>query len=865
MYSSKSNFMAASLCLLIGITHVAQADWFFRGTSNAWAAAPLTQVTPNTFEICQSFSGNDAAGGPRFKIDRLGNWSESYPTADYAVGANSSYKITFNSSTKAIATQVVSSCNLSGFNKVFSTLNLRGTFNNWGNTAMTLVAHNTWQVTVTLNGQANQRFKFDVQGDWSKNYGDTNSDRYLEQSGADIYQTGSGSYRITVNDQSKLYAIEPMACTQNCSVTVNRLGAVYSPTATVFSLWSPDTSNVKVKVNGVVEAMPKVADFNGYSDIYQVKIPGDLHLAEYTFIVNGVEVRDPYGVMAKPQSNINIVLDLARTNPTPSAIAAPLLVAREDAIIYEMHMRDFTIDPSSGVSAIKRGKFLGAVETGKTYNGAKTGIDHLKELGVTHVQLLPVYDFSTCDGLPDSDACYNWGYDPRNFNVPEDRYSQTPLDYENRAREFKIMVNEFHKAGIRVIMDVVYNHTFAKEMFNNITPKYYTATDLSGTGNSIDADQPMVSRMIQDSLEFWVDEYGVDGFRFDLIGVFSYAEVKKWGKNLNNKYSTRNLLLYGEPWNGYATDAKESQRVRYGTTRFMADEHIGVFNGAFREAIKGNNDGTATGYMFNNLAAADSGWSIFDGMRASPYNATDSRNGTWFRNFSADPEQTINYISAHDNFGLWDKIYLSLASNVVQDASHQVLSFTPPTNLGYAKRVANFGMGIVLTSQGIPFINAGDEFLRTKTNNEQINQPAAWNYGAHGGTHNSYNAPDSFNSIKWQNKINNAATTKYVKEMVALRRAHSGLRMKTNADISQYMTVARPAEFGGEVVTAYITAPQDTHKLFVVYNSGNNRYLNLPAGTWTQVANTNGATNVTGLSAMALVEGTAVSVFSQPK
>src|SRR5690606_18177174 len=204
-----------------------------------------------------------------------------------------------------------------------------------------------------------------------------------------------------------------------------------------------------------------------------------------------------------------------------------------------------------------------------------------------------------------------------------------------------------------------------KEMFEKISSKYYTPTDLSGTGNSIDADQPMVSRLIQDSLDYWVDEYGIDGFRFDLIGVFSYAEVERWGHHLNTKYADRNLLLYGEPWNGYAGDPKEGQRVRYGTTRFMAEEHVGVFNGAFREAIKGNNDGTATAYMFNNTGAADSGWSIYDGLRGSPYNANDARNGTWFRNFAADPEQSINYISAHDNFGLWDKIYLSLATNVV--------------------------------------------------------------------------------------------------------------------------------------------------------------------------------------------------------
>lgn len=865
MTSRNSLSLLAGLLVCTSISSYSYADWFFRGTANHWAATALSQSAADTFETCQIFTAGDSNGGPRFKIDRFGNWAESYPAADYAVSANTSYKISINTATKMVNAQAVASCNEAGFNKVFPSLYFRGTANAWAATPMVLVANNTWQLSVTLDGQPNQRFKFDVFGNWAQNYGDNNADTILDQSGADILQNGAGDYQITVNDQTNIYQVEALPCRLNCPVAVTTLGAVYTPAKTVFSLWSPETSDVNVKVNGVIHSLQKVPDFNGYSDIYQVAVDGDLHLAEYTFLVNGIAVRDPYGKMVKPQSNINIVMDTERTDIAAGWAARPALVAREDAIIYEVHVRDFTIDPSSGVLTDNRGKYLGMVQAGTVFNGTKTGLDHLKELGVTHVQLLPVYDYATCDGLPDTDPCYNWGYDPRNYNVPEERYSQTPLDYENRMREFKTMVNEFHKAGIRVIMDVVYNHTFAKEMFENISPSYYTATDLSGTGNSIDADQPMVSRMIQDSLEYWVDEYGIDGFRFDLIGIFSYAEVERWGRHLNTQFADRNLLLYGEPWNGYAGDPKEGQRVRYGTTRFMAEEHVGVFNGAFREAIKGNNDGVATAYMFNNLGAADSGWAIYDGMRGSPYSANDSRNGTWFRNFTADPEQSINYISAHDNFGLWDKVYLSLAGNVVQNGSHQVLSLTPPANLGYAKRIANFGMGIVFTSQGIPFVHAGDEFLRTKTSNEQISVASAWNYGAHGGTHNTYNAPDSFNSIKWQNKITHGATFQYFKDLIGLRRSHSGMRMTTNAEIAQYLTVGRPAEFGGEVVTGHISDPRDTHDLFIVYNSGGNRYVNLPAGTWTQVANANGATDLGNLSAMALVEGTAVTIFRRPR
>ncbi|GAB6263573.1 alpha-amylase family glycosyl hydrolase [Photobacterium sp. R1] len=858
--------------LVIGaslISAPAVADWHFRGTPNQWNAAQMTQIAANHYQTCQTFQQGDATGGARFKIDRYADWQESYPASDYTVTGDQSYQIDFYTDSHSIQTTQVASCDSQTYAQNFSVLYFRGTANNWAAGAMTLAGDHTWSRLIHFDGQTNQRFKFDLTGDWSQNYGDNQNDGVLDAAGGDIYTNVSGDYVVTVNDQTLAYSLTAVnPCTTDCAVQPT-LGATYQPDKTTFAIWSPDKSNVTVTVNGTEYPLTKVSDFNGYTDVYQTEVSGDLYLAEYAFRINGIPVRDPYGKMVKPGTGdseaINIVMDMSRTRPEGGWAERPVLVNREDAVIYEVHVRDFTIDASSGVSAAKRGKFLGMVESGTRYNGLKTGIDHLVDLGVTHVQLLPVFDFATCDGLPDSDPCYNWGYDPRNYNVPEERYSQVPTDYEARANEFKTMVNEFHKAGIRVIMDVVYNHTFANEMFENISGSYYTATDLSGTGNAIDADQPMVSRMIQDSLAYWVDEYGVDGFRFDLIGIFSYGEVEKWGRTLNQQFPDRNLLIYGEPWNGYASDPKEAQRVRYGTTHNMADEHVGVFNGAYREALKGSNDDTRTGFMFNNLDSAEAGWSIYDGMRGSAYDPNDSRNSTWFRNYAADPEQSINYISAHDNFGLWDKVYLSLSSDVVQNSSHQILSLTPPANLDYAKRVVNFGMGMVLTSQGIGFVHAGDEFLRTKTDNEQMSTPSAWNFGDHGGTHNTYNAPDSFNSIKWHRRADNAATYDYLKDLIALRRNHAGLRMTSNQDIANYLTVTRPDAFGGQLVTGYITYPQDTHNLFVVYNSGNHQTISLPAGNWTLAADASGAQNQPGLSGNVVVEGTAVTVFTQAR
>lgn len=217
------------------------------------------------------------------------------------------------------------------------------------------------------------------------------------------------------------------------------------------------------------------------------------------------------------------------------------------------------------------------VQTGTSYNGIKTGIDHLKELGVTHVQILPFYDFAT--------PMYNWGYDPVNYNIPEEQYSisQDPVQ---RIKELKTMINEFHKNGIRVIMDVVYNHTYSNDMFSNITPQYYDGLNLSGCGNSIDTSKPMVSRFIQDSLNFWVSEYKIDGFRFDLLGIFHYAEVDKWGQSVNGNNPDANILMYGEPWNGYAYDPNEHLKVRMGKVPCMTAGRIGVFNGKFGKQLK---------------------------------------------------------------------------------------------------------------------------------------------------------------------------------------------------------------------------------------------------------------------------------------
>jgi pullulanase len=620
------------------------------------------------------------------------------------------------------------------------------------------------------------------------------------------------------------------------------LGATYRPEATTFALWSPDTANVQLWLDGTLHPMQRVPDANGLTDVYAVTVPGDHHLKRYNFRVDGRVARDPYGVMVDPATDNNIVLNMALTEPAGGWAPRPPLNAREDAVIYEVHVRDFTIDPSSGVDPEKRGKFLGMVQSGTKFQGRATGLDHLRELGITHVQIMPIFDFKSCSARDPNRVgpdCYNWGYDPENFNVPEERYSVSN-DPVERIRELKTMINEFHKAGIRVVMDVVYNHTAAfgdggETTFSRITPQYFTISDLSGTGNSIDATKPMVSRYIRDSLESWVREYHVDGFRFDLLGVFDYDAAGDWGRYLNQRFPDAALLIYGEPWNGFAADARENNRVRLGTVGVITDAHVGVFNPRYREALKGQNDsGQGGGYIFNQITEL---FPIRVGSRGAIRFSDDSSQplpDLWDQMFAADPEQSINYVSAHDNLILRDKILAWAALNGVQGQT------------GYLKRIQEFASGVILTSQGIPFLEAGDEMLRDKQGNQ-----------------NSFNAPDNINEMHWNWKVENTDVFEYYRQAIALRKKHPGFRMTSRQQLSTNVQTEQP-RYG--VVVNRINGGangDDWPNIIIIYNSADNYEYSLPSGRWFVAIEKSDPTAgkdrpVTGT---VVAEGTAVTVL----
>jgi pullulanase len=678
------------------------------------------------------------------------------------------------------------------------------------------------------------------------------------------------SYTVSAKDGAGNQSAQsaPLAVSTVAAPASVKPGVTYSAVKSSFAIWSPDSANVQLKLAGVLYPMNKAVDANGYSSVYAVDVPGNHHLKHYNFVINGKNVRDPYGVMVDAGTTSatpdNIVLDLSQTALSGGWAARPALVQRADAVIYEVHVRDFTIDASSGVDAAKRGKFAGMTQTGTTLNGAglvKTGIDHLKELGVTHVQLMPIYDFGTCSPLmvqdptnpvPDpnpwpSSLCYNWGYDPVNFNVPEERYSMNQADPVARVRELKALVNEFHKNGIRVIMDVVYNHTYNKAVFADITGKYYTATDLSGTGNSIDVKNPMVARMIRDSLAFWAGEYNLDGFRFDLMGIYDTAVVADWARYLDLQYPGRNFLIYGEPWNGGVADPAEADRVRLGSVGTIVDAHVGVFNSKYREALKGDSDsGLNLGFIFNAGDYWGTGqWAsngaalgpISSGMYGSPRyaNAGGALANVWDPMFALAPEQSINYVDAHDNLCLNDKVEAWAAANAQAG------------NTGYKDRIQQFAIGSVLTAQGMTFLHGGSEFKRTK-----------------GGEQNSYRSPDTVNKYNWNWKSANPGMLAMAKKLIALRRAHPAFRFTSWQGVRD--NVKSDQQSKSLIVTNIngAAAGDSWGKIMVIQNAGGNTTVSLPLGNWKvalEQSNPNLAERI--VSGSVVAEGTAVTILYQ--
>ena len=597
--------------------------------------------------------------------------------------------------------------------------------------------------------------------------------------------------------------------------TGNDLGAAYSPKMTRFKVWAPEAESVKLNLykqgegDNLIEQHVMKKSVNG---TYVFEKQGDCNGIYYTYtVVNHGEEQeavDPYTKAAGVNGQRGMVINLAKTNPQGFELDGyrnPEHI--RDAIIYEGSVRDFTMDESSGV--FHNGKFLGLTEANTTNHfGEATALDYISDLGITHVQILPAFDFETVDEK-NQKAQYNWGYDPDNYNVPEGSYAVSPYDGAVRIQEMKQMVLALHSRGIGVIMDVVFNHTYRRDDSNlqKIVPDYYYRSDEngytngSGCGNEVASDRPMAQKLIVDSLIYWAKEYHIDGFRFDLMGVLDIDTMNVIAERL--KEIRPDIYLYGEGWNGGPSSLAEEKRAFKASAKKMPG--IGMFNDDIRDTIKGSV------FYDDHLGFVNGGTHLENALRygitgavAHPqvdYDAYGSK--PWAK----EPGQSINYVSCHDNYTLWDKLSVSC----------------PEASEEKKKAMNRLCAAIVFTSQGVPFIQAGEEFLRSKPLPEKK-----------GFAENSYNMPDTVNSIKWDNIHEYPDMIAYYKGLMALRKAHPVFRMQSEAEMTQNLCFLSDTP---ENVVAYLLkgkgADDTPENILVIFNGNDEEILyNLPEGKW---------------------------------
>ncbi len=586
----------------------------------------------------------------------------------------------------------------------------------------------------------------------------------------------------------------------------------YTGEATTFKIWSPTAEEVKLNFyktgNGgaAFENHILTADKNG---IWSKKIDGDLDGTYYTYQVkaNGGWLNETPGIYAQAvgvNGHRAMVLDLESTNPEGwKNDRGPKLNYSNEAIIYELHIRDMTIHPNSG--STMPGKYLGLIEEEtRGPEGISTGIDHLKELGITHVHLLPTYDHYSIDETKLDSAQFNWGYDPQNYNVPEGSFSTDPFKAEVRIREFKQMVKTFHDNGIGVILDVVYNHTGKTDEsnFNQEVPGYYyrfredgTYSDAAACGNETASERTMMRKFILESVEYWAKEYHLDGFRFDLMGIHDIVTMNEVAKKLKEVNS--NIFVYGEGWTAGDSPLPEEKRALKKHMQQMSN--VSAFSDDLRDGLKGSVfEDMDTGFVSGKPNMEESLKFGIVGSIEHPqvdYESVNYSNAPWTTN----PWQAISYVSCHDNHTVYDKLKISRP----EATENEIIAMD---------KLAN---AIVLTSQGTAFIHAGAEMLRTK-NDE----------------HNSYNLPDTINQIDWNRKITHSDVVAYYKNLIALRKAHPAFRMTSGEDVRKNLEFKK-VESGLLSFELKNNANNDVWKdILVIYNSHINQVPYELEGKW---------------------------------
>ena len=573
------------------------------------------------------------------------------------------------------------------------------------------------------------------------------------------YRIAFGGYDYSIQTTT-IYASKKFS--QEFTYTGNDLGAIWSKGQTSFRLWAPTAETVEIALYqsgtaGVDDLIKTVSMNKEDYGVWAADISGDLNGVYYTYLVlvNGsqVEAVDPYARTTGVNGNRGMIIDLMSTDPADwnKDVNPNPLKSYTDAILYELHVRDFSIDENSGVSEAHRGKFMAFTEKGtKTPNGHPTGLDYLKSLGITHLHLLPIYDYGSVDESRLDVAQFNWGYDPVNYNAPEGSYATDPFNGEVRVAELKKAVKALHDSGISVVMDVVYNHVFeaGNFCFNKIVPGYFSRSNPdgsnsngSGCGNDTASERPMVRKFIVDSIVYWQDQYHLDGFRFDLVGLLDSTTINALVDAVHDKHP--DVIFYGEGW----TMNTAVEPGNYMATQLNATmtPEFAYFSDTIRDLLAGRN-GETIGFV--------SGLNGKEEPLAHCFTAATS--------WCPGPTQTVNYASCHDNYTLVDKLTISRG-----DASADDLV-----------RMNLLAATIYMTSQGIPFIHAGEEFLRVKLdeNGKRIE--------------NSYNSSDFVNKIRWEQleQADRAAAIEYYRGLIDFRKAHPALRLSTAAEVAANVT-----------------------------------------------------------------------------
>lgn len=594
------------------------------------------------------------------------------------------------------------------------------------------------------------------------------------------------------------------------------LGVFWSPEKSTVKIWSPTAHQVELRLykDGVSgEYFYKTNLQPAGNGVWGTSLKGDYEGKFYTLRVNDgdwlEEVPDIYARCVGLNGKRGMIFNPQKTNPENwNNDKGPELQSFTDAIIYEIHVRDFSVAENSGIR--NKGKYLGFTEEEtKTKAGISTGLAHLKELGATHVHLLPVSDFFTVNEDQPNER-YNWGYDPEHFNALEGSYATNPFDGTVRMLEFKKLVKALHDNGIGVVLDVVYNHTYyAKEsVFNQTVPGYFyrqkpdgSFANASGCGNEIASERSMVRKFITDSLKYWAAEYHIDGFRFDLMGIYDMDTMRTIRDELNQ--IKPGILLYGEGWAADQSPMPENLRaVKHNISQLPG---IAAFNDDFRDALKGGHgDKKSKGFVsglelreeavkFGVIAATGHPQIVYDYVGTSKH--------AW----AAEPSQCINYVSCHDNYTLFDKLKMSV----------------PKATDAELRKMVKLAGALILTSQGIPFLHAGIEFCRTKN-----------------GDGNSYKSPDSVNQLDWDRKEKYADVFEYYKKLIQLRKNHPAFRMRTSADISNHLNFCTQYQLG---VVSYCIQGNEAgdlwKKIILVFNGKNQEAVTaLPEGDFKIVA-----------------------------